>query len=117
MPTVELSVIFQLSAAHFLTDYQGECEQLHGHNYKIIVSIEDTLKKNGLVLDFKAIKKIYREKVHTKLDHTNLNDLLAEQPSAENLSIWIWKALQNDLPLKSITVYETDQCFCKYEGK
>lgn len=116
MPRASLSAIFNLAAAHRLIDYHGECENFHGHNYKIIVQIEGLVQKNGLVLDFKEIKKIYQEKVHAVLDHQNLNDFIPN-PSAENLAIWLWKKMQADLPLQRITIYETDNYFCKYEGK
>ncbi len=113
---MELSCVFHFAASHFLTKYHGKCENLHGHNYKIIVTIEGEVQEDGMVMDFKIIKGVVNEKVIDKLDHTHLNDLL-ENPSAEILSVWIWDQLKNDLPLKKIAVFETEDYQCVYEGK
>lgn len=113
---MELSSTFHFAASHFLTQYHGKCEHMHGHNYKLIVTIEGEIKSNGMILDFKKIKEIVEEKILEKLDHTHLNDLI-ENPSAENIVVWIWNALKDSLPLKRLTLYETDDYFCQYEGK
>jgi len=113
---MELSCTFHFAASHFLTKYQGKCENLHGHNYKIIITIEGDLKDDGMVIDFKIIKDIVKEKVIDILDHTHLNDTI-DNPSAENLAVWIWAKIKDDLPLKNITIYETDNYSCTYEGK
>lgn len=115
MPKLKLSTTFRFSASHFLTKYHGKCENLHGHNYKLIVTIEDKLKDNDMVLDFKKIKEIIEKTVIDKLDHSHLNEIF-ENPSAEIILIWIWNELKNKLPLKKITLYETDDYFCEYEG-
>lgn len=65
-------------------------------------------------MDFKKIKEIVNEKVIEKLDHTHLNNII-ENPSAENIAIWIWAHLKKYLPLKKITVYETDDYYCEME--
>ncbi len=116
MPKMELSSTFHFAASHFLTQYHGKCEHMHGHNYKLIVTIEGEIKSNGMILDFKKIKEIVEEKILEKLDHTHLNNLI-ENPSAENIVVWIWENLKNSLPLKRLTLYETDDYFCQYEGK
>ena len=114
---MKLSCTFKFAASHFLTKYHGKCENLHGHNYKVIVSIEGPVKEDGMVKDFKEIKETVNTKVIDRIDHTHLNDLL-ENPSAENLAVWIWDEIAPGLPmLKKITIYETDDYFCKYEGK
>lgn len=115
-PIMELSCVFRFAASHFLTKYHGKCENLHGHNYKIIISIEDKVQEDGMVMDFKIIKTVVKEKVIDKVDHSHLNDLL-ENPSAENLAIWMWDQLKNELPLKKIAVFETEDYQCVYEGK
>jgi len=113
---MELSCVFRFAAAHYLTKYHGGCESLHGHNYKLIVTIEGPVKDDGMVLDYKILKKKVKEKVISKVDHTNLNDLL-ENPSSENIVIWIWEKLESELPLKKIRLYETEDYFCEYYGK
>lgn len=116
MPILDLSCTFHFAASHFLTKYHGKCENLHGHNYKIVVKISGELQDNGMVIDFKIIKETINEKVIEILDHKHLNDII-DNPSAENLVIWIWEQLKNDLPLKKIKVYETEDYSCAYEGK
>lgn len=113
---MQLSTTFRFAASHFLTKYHGKCENLHGHNYKVIVTIEGPVQEDGMVLDFKIIKKTVKDKVINKIDHTHLNDLL-DNPSAENLAIWIWSQIKEDLPLKRVEVFETEDYRCLYEGK
>ncbi len=115
MPDMQLSCTFRFAASHFLTKYHGKCENLHGHNYKIVITIEGPVKEDGMVMDFKIIKEVVKDKVLNKLDHTHLNDTL-ENPSAENLAIWMWKELEEELPLKKIGIYETDDYYCEYAG-
>ncbi len=113
---MELSCVFHFAASHFLTKYHGKCENLHGHNYKIIITIEGEVKDDGMVLDFKKLKDAVNGKVIDKLDHTHLNDTM-ENPSAENLAVWIWDKLKNELPLKKLRIYETEDYYCDYYGK
>jgi len=110
-----LNVKFDFAASHFLTDYHGKCENLHGHNYILIVSIKNALKKDVMVINFKQIKKIVNKKVIEKLDHKHLNDIF-ENPSLENVTSWIWEQLKSELPLKKLTLYENERCFCEFEG-
>jgi 6-pyruvoyltetrahydropterin/6-carboxytetrahydropterin synthase len=80
------------SAAHFLREYHGKCEQLHGHNYRVRVHVgADELDSEGLVVDLVALKAAMRE-VIGPLDHTCLNELepFAElNPSLEHLARYI----------------------------
>lgn len=117
MPTLALNVVFHFAASHFLTKYHGKCENLHGHNYKVIITVQDKMKNDGMVLDYKIIKQIVKEKVIDKLDHSHLNDLM-ENPSSEHLAIFIWDKIKKDLPiLKKIRIFETEDYYCDYEGK
>lgn len=113
---MELSCTFQFAASHFLTKYHGKCENLHGHNYKVIITITGEVQEDGMVMDFKLIKESVNKNVIDPLDHTHLNDTI-ENPSAENLAIWIWDKLKNELPLSKIVIYETEDYFCEYYGK
>ena len=62
------------SAAHFLRDYNGKCENLHGHNYKVFAHVRgNELNEGGMLLDFSKLKAVLRQCCKT-LDHTNLND-------------------------------------------
>ena len=114
---MKLSKIFHLDCAHFLPHYKGKCEMMHGHTYKVIVTVEGPVdEKTGLVMDFAEMKEIFMKEVDEKLDHKLLNDVM-ENPSAENLAVWIWKALENKMPLSKITIYENESSFVEYEGK
>lgn len=120
MPILKVSREFSFAASHFLTEYHGKCENLHGHNYKLIVTIEGEVSSDGMVLDFVDLKKIVGEKVLEKLDHKHLNDVL-ENPSSENLAVWIWEELKDEfgggVSLKKVGLYETDNCYVEYEGR
>ncbi len=106
---------FKFDAAHNLVDYNGKCENLHGHTYKLRVTLEGKPGKGDMILDFVELKKIVNEEVIELLDHAYLNDLIP-QSTAENISIWIWNKLENKLKgphhrLYEINVWETETSF------
>lgn len=83
---------FTFHASHFLTKYHGRCERLHGHSYRLAVTIEGPIGSNDLVLDFGLISRVVRRHVLDKVDHYHLNDMF-ENPSAERVCAWIWQQL------------------------
>lgn len=108
------------SAAHQLKGYPGKCEKLHGHNFKIRVTVEtNKLQDLGFGIDFKELKLMLQE-VIKKFDHTNLNELPEFKdinPSAENIAKLIWDNLKSKLKthpsscetkLKEVQVMESD---------
>lgn len=108
---------FTFDAAHFLKNYKGKCENLHGHTYRLRVVLDGPVQENGLVMDFVELKAVVKSKVIDKLDHTHLNDTI-DQSSAENIAIWIWNELKDDLPLLTeVWVWETADSFAIYEGR
>jgi len=96
---------FYFDAAHFIPNYKGKCEQLHGHTYKLEIVIEGDVKKDGMVVDFAKMKDIVEATVLEKLDHQALNELF-ENPTAEHILNWIAGQLKGKLPLSSIRLWE-----------
>lgn len=113
---MRLSKEFTFDSAHFLKDYHGKCERLHGHTYRLRVTVEGAIQPNGLVMDFADIKRIVNEKVVDRWDHNNINDFL-EHASVENMCVWAWEQLKSDLPqLVEIRIWETANSFAVYNG-
>jgi len=113
-----VTVVRELSfaACHRLPDYDGNCAKWHGHEWKVQIGIENRIDpKTGMVVDFKELKKIINTYVIDVLDHGNVNDFLYN-PTAENLLIWIWKALMFDGDIKGISfvrIYETPNSYAE----
>jgi len=112
------------SGAHHLRDYPGDCENPHGHNWKVKVRVRvSTLDELGLGIDFKTLKKHVKQ-VIDDLDHRDLNEHPAFQdrnPSSEHIAMYIFDALKEELQtdrykLYSITVRETDSSGVTYYG-
>ncbi|MCD6309957.1 MAG: 6-carboxytetrahydropterin synthase QueD [Candidatus Eremiobacteraeota bacterium] len=88
---------FLFDCAHKLVNYHGKCENVHGHTYKLQVIIQGVPGSNGMVMDFALLEKIVNDKVLSIIDHSYLNDIIP-QPTAENVALFIWKKLIDDLP-------------------
>ena len=87
-----ITKIFTFDAAHALTRYYGKCENLHGHTYRLEVTVEGPIHDNGMVVDFVLLKRVVKRRVIDILDHQNLNDRF-DNPSAELIAMWIWEQL------------------------
>lgn len=87
-----ISKKMEIAGAHHLNlDYESKCSQLHGHNWMIEVFCKsEQLDKNGMVVDFSHISDVVKQ-----LDHTNLNDLMDCNPTAENIAYWICERVPN----------------------
>lgn len=112
---------FSFDAAHKLLSYHGKCENLHGHTYKLRVTVYGKPDDEGMVIDFIELKKMVKNNVLNKLDHSYINEVI-EQPSAENISKWIYDRLKpvidNDRrELHEITLWETPTSFVCYKGE
>jgi 6-pyruvoyltetrahydropterin/6-carboxytetrahydropterin synthase len=93
---------FHFDAAHYLPEYKGKCEELHGHTYTLDIVVEGEKNEEGMVLDFNKLEEIVKENVLEKLDHKNLNDLF-ENPTAENIASWIFEQLEDKIkPLQGL---------------
>ena len=118
----ELKIISLFAAAHRLRGSKGECENLHGHNWKIEVYVSgDKLDKNGLLIDFKIIKESTK-KVLAEMDHSFLNELDAFKtvnPSSENIARHIFKSLSRehnnkDVKVVKVIAWESDSACASY---
>ncbi|ULQ61128.1 6-carboxytetrahydropterin synthase QueD [Brucepastera parasyntrophica] len=115
----EIRVEAEFAAAHYLKDYHGKCENLHGHNYRVLAHVRgNVLDSGGMLVDFGVLKKALRD-VCADLDHTNLNDLpvFSENPSAERIAEYIFfeiKKLLPEAPLYAVDVYETPSSRARY---
>ena len=118
----ELKVITDFAAAHKLRNFRGECEKLHGHNWRIEVVLSgDRLNEAGLLIDFKDVKTAANN-ILEDLDHSYLNDLPQfknENPSSENIAAYLYKRLSgelnnSDLKVTKVTAWESDFACASY---
>ena len=115
----QVRVEAEFAAAHFLQDYHGKCERVHGHNYRVLVHAQgEKLDEGGMLYDFSQLKKALR-KVCDELDHRNLNDfeVFENNPSAERIAVYIARRLGEtlpDCPLYAVDVYETPTSRARY---
>jgi 6-pyruvoyltetrahydropterin/6-carboxytetrahydropterin synthase len=121
----EVTVEDTFAAGHYLRNYKGKCENPHGHNYKIRVTLAGAeLDKAGLLLDFKELREVMRAVIE-RLDHQMINDIepfTVINPSAENLAKYFYHESDTRLQrvtggrvrVKDVTVFETDTTTAKY---
>ena len=120
----EVTVDETFSSGHALRGYKGKCENVHGHNYKVRVTLEGPqLDSVGLLYDFTHLKRVIRDIVGV-VDHKFLNDLApfdVINPSAENLAKYFYdettrqmNAMPEGARVTSITIWETDTTSATY---
>jgi 6-pyruvoyltetrahydropterin/6-carboxytetrahydropterin synthase len=121
----EVTVEDSFAAGHYLREYKGKCENPHGHNYKVRVTLAGaTLDKAGLLLDFKDLKEVMKH-VIDRLDHQMLNEIepfIVLNPSAENLAKYFYDETNGRLKavtsgrvaVKDVTIWETDTTTARY---
>ena len=120
-----LNVKAHYDAAHFLRNYKGKCEKLHGHRYEVEAGMAfDDVGEGGMAFDFGDAKRILRA-IADHLDHENINDLepfTTLEPSAENQARWIFQQMRERLGelgphLVYVRVWETPNQYAQYSLK
>ena len=121
----ELKILTHFAAAHQLTMVQEQCENLHGHNWKVEVSVTgDALNEAGVLMDFGELKAFVAEIIRD-LDHKFLNDLewFNGAPSSENIAVHIAERLKKRLSapdyanvsVSQVTAWESDTAAATYK--
>jgi len=115
----KLKVEGNFSSAHNLRGYKGKCEDLHGHNWRVEITVASSeLDDIGMLLDFKFLKKKLNA-VLEKMDHKYLNKLVQFKkinPTSENIAKYIYDQLKPRIPLlDSVTVWENSTSSATYE--
>ncbi|MDQ0484457.1 6-carboxytetrahydropterin synthase QueD [Guptibacillus hwajinpoensis] len=109
---------FTFDAAHHLHCYEGKCKSMHGHTYKVVITISGFVNEIGISVDFGEIKTLFKEVIDSKLDHHYLNEVLPNMnTTAENMIVWMWEQLDQALVernmkdqgqrLEELVLYET----------
>jgi 6-pyruvoyltetrahydropterin/6-carboxytetrahydropterin synthase len=121
----EVTVEAGFSSGHYLRNYHGKCENPHGHNYKVRVTLAGRdLDATGLLLDFKMLKHVLRPVIE-RIDHQMLNDIepfVTLNPSAENIARFFYDETNHQLAemtagrvrVKDCTIWETDTTSATY---
>jgi 6-pyruvoyltetrahydropterin/6-carboxytetrahydropterin synthase len=107
-----LKVRDRFSAAHFLKEYKGKCEKVHGHTFHVEVAVAvRELGPTGIGFDFAEIKKVLAASLP---DHALLNDVFPFNPSAENIARHLYGELKKTFPVRSVTVWESEDASATY---
>ncbi|MFA5850975.1 MAG: 6-carboxytetrahydropterin synthase [Bacteroidales bacterium] len=141
MSIIRITKEFRFEGAHALTDYDGKCRHIHGHSYRLFVTLKGTPlhetnhPKSGMVLDFSELKNIVNKLIIDPFDHALIlrkdarlvneikeayqNVVIVEfQPTCENLTVYFAGLIQKNLPeileLQSIKLYETPTSFVEW---
>lgn len=117
---IGITKIFTFDSAHKLNDYDGKCKYVHGHTYKLEVTVKGTADKNGLVIDFHHLNDIVEKEVLSYIDHRYLNDLFEFNPTCENIGLWIWDKIgcgitETGCSLEKVVLWETPTSYITIE--
>jgi len=116
-----LKVISQFNAAHNLREYDGKCENLHGHNWKVELEVAGAEPgDSGMLVDFKELKGILND-ILERFDHKYINELepfKRSNPTSENIAKYIYdeakRALGKKVKAAAVSVWETDAASARY---
>jgi len=118
----EVTIIKTFSAAHLLAEIGGKCEELHGHNFKVEVSVgAPDLNSEGILIDFRQVKKWLKD-ILDRMDHQHLNDLpffAGKNPSSENIAHYVYQEMdlrvkKGALRMVQVRVWESETAVVTY---
>jgi 6-pyruvoyltetrahydropterin/6-carboxytetrahydropterin synthase len=118
---MKITQAFTFEAAHRLPHVPAthRCHRMHGHSYRVELCLEGPVDPHtGFVIDFFDVEAVFGP-ILRQLDHYCLNEIEGlANPTAENISVWIWERAQPLLPqIASVKVFETPYCWAEYEGR
>jgi 6-pyruvoyltetrahydropterin/6-carboxytetrahydropterin synthase len=118
---MKITQAFTFEAAHRLPNVPEthRCHRMHGHSYRVELRLEGPVDPHsGFVIDFFDVEAAFGPLLQ-QLDHHCLNDIEGlENPTAENIAVWIWDRVRPVLPqINSVKVFETPDCWAEYEGE
>ncbi|ARE88857.1 6-carboxytetrahydropterin synthase QueD [Clostridium formicaceticum] len=117
---IDVTKIFTFDSAHHLENYDGDCKYLHGHTYKLEITVRGKTDACGMVIDFSELKTIVKKEIIKPLDHRYLNEVLDFNPTCENMLVWIFNKLEDLLKkerywLQKVVLWETPTSFATLE--
>ena len=125
----------RFDAAHILTNHSGQCKNLHGHTYRVIVEVQAVSESQDMVIDFKDLKHLIEKHILSRFDHSFIYDKTSEsqreiaaviskygmrsvalpfRSTAENLARYFYEALSAEIPVAGVKVYETPDSCAEY---
>ena len=121
----EVTIIKSFSAAHLLSEIGGKCEELHGHNFKVEVTVgSPELNSEGILIDFRLLKKWLKD-ILDQMDHQHLNDLpffKDKNPSSEIIACFLYQEMRNKVAesgvkMLRVKVWESETAAVTYVGE
>lgn len=118
---------FSFDAAHFLPNHKGKCSSMHGHTYRLEVTVVrgngkliESGSDEGMVIDFTDLKAIVKAEVIDKVDHKVLNDVFSFRTTAENIAAHIFSVLTEklqslDVKVEKVKLWETPDSYAEVE--
>lgn len=113
---VSITKVFTFDCAHHLNEYEGKCKNIHGHTYKLEVTLKGVPDSKGLVMDFHDLNDIIKDQIIEQIDHKYLNNIFDFNPTCEMIGLWIWDKVfscfkDTECTLEKIVLWETPTSF------
>lgn len=117
---ISVTKVFTFDSAHNLLNYEGMCKNLHGHTYKLEVTVTGEINEIGMVCDFTELSALVKENIIKKLDHKYLNQVFDFNPTCEMMVKWMWDECNKmfngkEYKIKKLVLWETPTSFATIE--